>query len=70
MNVHTRSNDPGSDTQHLAIDLDGDADEEMEQMISPSVWATINPRELDGPLIAFYIFLLLFLLALARAICC
>jgi hypothetical protein len=70
MNVHTRNNDPGSDTQNLAMDLAGDLNEEMERMISPSVWEMIHPRDIDGPLIAFYIFLLLFLLALARAICC
>ncbi len=68
MNVHTGDNDPSSNTQNLVIDLDGELNEEMEQMVSPSLWDTINPREFDGPLLAFYISLLLFLLALARAL--
>jgi hypothetical protein len=68
MTMHTGTNDPTSDTQNLVLDLDGELNEEMEQVVSPSMWDTINPREFDGPLIAFYISLLLFLLALARAL--
>ncbi len=62
--------DPSSNTQNLVIDLDGELNEEMEQTVSPSLWNTINPREFDGPLLAFYISVLLFLLALARALSC
>jgi hypothetical protein len=68
MSSHTSSNDPNRNPQNLTIDLDGDVSDEMEQMVSPSPWETIAPRKFDGPLFAFYISLLLFLLALARAI--
>jgi hypothetical protein len=61
---------PDRDTQNLAIDPEANLSEEMDEMVSPSLWKMIAPGYLDGPLLAFYIFLLLFLVALARAICC
>jgi hypothetical protein len=70
MNSHANNKDASLGTQNLRIDLDGELSEEMEQFAMLSLWKMIAPGDLDGPLIAFYIFLLLFLLALARAICC
>lgn len=70
MNSHSSKEDTSRSTQNLMIDLDGEISEEMEQLAMLSLWKIIAPGDLDGPLIAFYIFLLLFLLALARAICC
>ena len=68
MTMHTGNNSPSSDTQNLVLDLDVELNEEMDQILSPPRWDTINPREFDGPLIAFYISLMLFLVALARAL--
>jgi hypothetical protein len=68
MTMHTGSNLPSSANQNLVLDLDGELNQEMEQMVSPPWWNAINPRRFDGPLIAFYISLVLFLLALARAL--
>jgi len=70
MNSHASREDTSRRTQNLTIDLDGELSEEMEQFAMLSLWKMIAPGDLDGPLLAFYIFLLLFLIALARAICC
>jgi hypothetical protein len=68
MNVHTGTPDPGRDTPSLAIDLNRDPNGEREQVVSPPLWNTITQREFDGPLLAFYVSLVLFLMALAWAL--
>jgi hypothetical protein len=68
MNLHAREDDPDRDTQNLICDLDEPFCEDTEQLVDPSRWRMISLPEMDGQMVAFYIFLLLFLLALARAV--
>ncbi len=68
MNMHAGKDDPDRDTQNLICDLDDTFSEDTEQLVNPSRWRMICLREIDGPVFAFYIFVILFLLALARAV--
>ena len=68
MNIHAKGDDPDRDRQNLMCDLDDALSEDAEQLANPSRWRMICLREIDGPVFAFYIFLILFLLALARAV--
>ena len=68
MNLHAGEDDPDRDTQNLICDLDEPFCEDAEQLVAPSRWRMISLPEMDGQMVAFCIFLLLFLLALARAV--
>jgi hypothetical protein len=68
MNVHASGDASDLVTQNLISDLDEAFSEDAEQLVVPSRRRMITLPEIDGPVLAFYIFLLLFLLALARAV--